>query len=52
MAVEYKGKNLYDTTDAEEKRTVGAVWQSRRGGKCLFAMPTEGDFSVITKALK
>jgi len=47
MAVEYKGKHLYDAADAEEKRAVGAVWQSRSAGKCLFVMPTEGDFSVI-----
>ena len=52
MAVEYKGKYLYDTADAEEKRAIGAVWESRTGGKCLFVMPTEGDFSVIVKATK
>ncbi|MEI7939692.1 MAG: hypothetical protein WCK27_23670, partial [Verrucomicrobiota bacterium] len=52
MAVEYKGKHLYDADDAEEKRAVGAVWESRSGGKCLFVMPTEGDFSGIAKALK
>ena len=49
MAVEYKGKHLYSATDAEEKRAVGAVWASRSGGKCLFAMPTEGDFFQITR---
>jgi type III restriction enzyme len=52
MAVEYKGRHLYDAGDAEEKRSVGAVWASRSGGKCLFVMPTEGGFSVITKAAK
>jgi len=26
MAVEYKGKHLYDAADADEKRAVGAVW--------------------------
>ena len=40
MAVEYKGKHLYDAADADEKRAVGAVWQSRSDGKCLFVMPT------------
>ena len=49
MALEYKGKHLYSATDAEEKRAVGAVWASRSGGQCLFAMPTEGDFSQITR---
>jgi hypothetical protein len=52
LAVEYKGKHLYDAADADEKRAVGAVWQSRSGGKCLFVMPTEGDFSVIAKGIK
>ena len=52
LAVEYKGKHLYEAIDAGEKRAVGAVWQSRSSGKCLFVMPTEGDFSVITKAIK
>lgn len=52
LAVEYKGKHLYDAADAEEKRAVGAVWASRSGGRCLFAMPTEGDFSTIAKIVK
>jgi type III restriction enzyme len=52
LAVEYKGKHLYDAADAEEKRAVGAVWASRSDGRCLFVMPTEGDFSGITKAAK
>ncbi len=52
LAVEYKGKHLYDGNDAEEKRTVGAVWASRSGGRCLFVMPTEGDFSVIHGQLR
>jgi type III restriction enzyme len=52
LAVEYKGKHLYHAADAEEKRAVGAVWASRSGGRCLFVMPTGGDFSDITKAVK
>lgn len=50
LAVEYKGEHLW--TDAEEKRVVGAVWSSRSGGRCLFVMPTEGDFSAISNVLK
>lgn len=50
LAVEYKGKHLYDGVDAEEKRVVGQVWASRSSGRCLFVMPTDGDFSVIDKA--
>ncbi len=52
LAVEYKGKHLYDGVDAEEKRAVGQVWASLSGGRCLFVMPTEGDFSSIDKAVK
>lgn len=52
LAVEYKGKHLYDAVDSEEKRAVGQVWASRSGGRCLFVMPTEGDFSGIDKAVK
>jgi len=51
LAVEYKGKHLYDGVDAEEKRAVGQVWASRSGGRCLFVMPTDGEFSVINKAV-
>jgi type III restriction enzyme len=42
LAVEYKGKHLYSARDAEDKRAVGAVWETRSEGKCLFVMP-EGD---------
>ena len=48
LVVEYKGEHLW--AEAEEKRAVGAVWASRSKGRCLFVMPTGGDFSVITKA--
>jgi len=49
LVVEYKGAHLY--ADAEEKRAVGAVWASRSGGRCVFVMPTDAEFSVITRAL-
>ena len=50
LAVEYKGKHLW--ADAEDKRVIGAVWASRSKGRCLFVMPTEGDFSAILEAVK
>ena len=50
--VEYKGKDRYTAEDAEEKQAVGAVWASRTGGRCLFAMPTDDDFLAITRAIK
>jgi len=49
LVVEYKGAHLY--ADSEEKRLVGAVWASRSGGRCLFAMPTDLDFSSIAAAV-
>jgi len=52
LAVEYKGKHLYDGTDAEEKRAVGAVWASRSAGRCVFVMPTDGNFDEVIKAVK
>ena len=50
LVVEYKGSHLW--TDAEDKRAVGAVWESRSDGRCLFVMPTEGDFSTITQKIR
>ena len=52
LAVEYKGKHLYGGSDAEEKRVIGELWASRSGGRCLFVMPTEGDFSAIARIVK
>ena len=52
LAVEYKGKHLYDGVDAGEKRVVGQVWASRSGGRCLFEMPTENDFSGLIRAVQ
>lgn len=52
LVVEYKGKYIYDTADSDEKRAVGAVWASRSGGRCLFVMPTEGDFSSIKNCMR
>ena len=52
LVVEYKGKDRYSGSDAEEKRAIGEVWAARSGGTCLFVMPTEGDFSTITAIAK
>ena len=52
LAVEYKGEHLYDGIDANEKRAVGAVWSSRSNGRCLFVMPTKGNFSTIANVMK
>lgn len=52
LAVEYKGKHLYDTVDAEEKRVIGTVWESRSSGRCLFVMPTSNDLPEIAKKIR
>ena len=49
---ECRGKDRYDNTDSEEKRAIGAVWATRSGGRCLFEMPTDVDFSGVIKAVK
>jgi type III restriction enzyme len=50
LVVEYKGKHLW--TDAEDKRAIGAVWASRSKRHYLFVMPTEGDFSILSRTVK
>lgn len=52
LVVEYKGKIYYDSADSEEKRAVGAVWSSRSGGKCLFDMPTDANFTSLAKLVQ
>ncbi|OGA66263.1 MAG: hypothetical protein A3G81_18335 [Betaproteobacteria bacterium RIFCSPLOWO2_12_FULL_65_14] len=52
LAVEYKGKDRYTADDAEEKRAVGEIWASRSGGRCLFVMPTDGQFGPIREAIR
>jgi type III restriction enzyme len=55
LAVEYKGGNAdagwYAMPDSEEKRLVGALWEGRSGGKCLFIMPPGKDFAAIRKKI-
>lgn len=38
--------------DAEDECAAGAVWAFRSGGRCLFVMPTAGDFSGITRVIE
>ena len=50
LAVEYKGEHLF--ADAEGKCAVGAVWESRSGGKCLFIMPEGKDLEKIRQKIR
>lgn len=49
LVVEYKGEHLF--AEAEEKRAVGAVWENRSGGKCLFVMPEGKDLEKIRQKI-
>ncbi len=49
LLVEYKGEHLF--ADAEEKRAVGAVWESRSAGQCLFVMPEGKDLEKIRQKI-
>jgi type III restriction enzyme len=49
LVVEYKGEHLF--ADAEDKRAVSAVWESRSGGKCLFVMPEGKDLEKIRRKI-
>ena len=53
LAVEYKGGNAdkgwYAMPESEEKRLIGALWEQRSGGKCLFIMPPGKDWEAIRR---
>jgi type III restriction enzyme len=49
LVVEYKGEHLFP--EAGEKRAVGAVWERRSDGKCLFVMPQGKDLSAIKQKI-
>ena len=49
LVVEYKGAHLYK--DAEEKKALGELWANRSNGRCLFLMPTEKNFIVISQTI-
>jgi type III restriction enzyme len=49
LAVEYKGEHLF--AEAQEKRAVGAVWEERSNGRCLFVMPKGNDLERIRRKI-
>lgn len=51
LVVEYKNTKDYDLPGNEEKRRLGALWEMRSGGKCLFIMPKGKDFGAIKAKL-
>ncbi|HDH05363.1 MAG TPA: hypothetical protein ENH01_06595 [Nitrospirae bacterium] len=50
-AVEYKNSRDYDLPGNEEKRRLGALWELRSSGHCLFVMPRGKDFEAIKAKL-
>ncbi len=50
LVVEYKGAYLME--GAKDKLAIGAAWAKRGDGRCLFVMPTDGDFTAISAAIK
>jgi type III restriction enzyme len=52
LVVEYKGEYIYGSPDSDEKKTIGELWASRSKGKCLFVMPTEKNYSLISDVVK
>lgn len=51
FVVEYKGKDRWNNPEEIEKRELGALWEARSGGKCLFEMVTEKNFDPIRAKL-
>lgn len=52
LLVEYKGGHLTSADDAKEKRDIGAVWESRSNGRCLFIMPDGDDLAAIEAKIR
>lgn len=52
LVVEYKGSNIIDTPEEQEKLQIGEFWEQQSNGKCLFVMPTRRQFEVIRAKVK
>jgi type III restriction enzyme len=56
LVIEYKGGDedtaWYASRDSEEKRMVGAIWESRSNGRCLFLMPPGPQWDLIEKKIR
>jgi type III restriction enzyme len=47
FVVEYKGEDRWSNDDSKEKRIIGAVWEKKSQGKCLFMMPKGQNWEAI-----
>jgi len=52
LVVEYKGSFLATADDAKEKRQIGDLWADRSGGRCLFLMIENKEFTRIDRAIR
>ena len=52
LAVEYKNKRDWHLPENLEKRQLGALWEQRSDGQCLFIMPEGKDFEAIRKKVR
>ena len=52
LVVEYKGEDRWSNEDSIEKRDIGAVWEARSGGNCLFIMPKGQNLAAIDAKIR
>lgn len=50
LVVEYKGAHLWND-DSKEKKVLGELWAERSNGSCLFVMPTNKNYDLISSIL-
>ena len=51
LIIEYKGAPYITNDDSKEKQLIGDLWADRSGGKCLFLMIGNKEFSRIDRAI-
>lgn len=52
LVVEYKGEDRWSNDDSGEKRRIGALWEEKSHGTCLFVMPKGPDLEAIRAKLR
>ncbi len=48
FVVEYKGGDRFSNDDSREKLTIGEVWASASGGRCVFLMVTDRNTAGVS----
>lgn len=51
LVVEYKGTHLATADDAQEKKLLGKLWETRSEGRCLFEMIGKSDMPRLAQML-